>query len=91
MKNYYVLSNPERIGLMHRIMSAVAHESQLDVIRNVEGVDHVHLPIGTLTMVDIWTSPLYDADDVWLRIVAALDAHVVIVQAEIALTGVSME
>ncbi len=91
MKSYYVLGNPQAIGLSHRILGAVAHQSQLDVISSVEGVEKVWLPIGTLTMVDIYTSPLYDADDVWLRIVAALDAHVVIVQAEIALTNVNME
>jgi len=91
VKHFYVLGNPERIGLMHRILGAVAHESQLDVIRAVAGVDKVWLPVDSLSMVDIYTSPLYDPDDVWLRIVAALDAHVVIVQAEIALTDVSME
>lgn len=91
MKSYYVLGNPVKVGLSHLIPAALAHESQLDVIRSVDGVDRVDTSASSLSMIQIWTSPLYDADDVWLRIVAALDAHVVIVQAEIALTNVSME
>jgi len=91
MKNYYVLGNPVKVGLSHFISAALAHECQLDVIRSVEGVDRANAPATTLSMVEIWTSPLYDAEDVWLRIVAALDAHVVIVQAEIALTNVQLE
>lgn len=88
---YYTLGNPQEVGIAHRILGAVFHESQLDVISNVEGVDKVWLPVGSLTMVDIWLLPLYDADEVWLSIVAALDEHIPVMLAERVLENMEAE
>lgn len=79
---YYTLGNPISQGITALIPGSLFHDSQLEVVRNVEGVDHVNVPLETVSHITIWLSPLYDADEVWLSIVAALDEHVPVMLAE---------